>query len=96
MSQEQSLTIDFNQRDTLLSVLPCLPLASSHAAGWDKIQLAHYRQPAYSVPKHCSLQHIICTDVGKPIVFQLAVLYAEWWYELNLLEVMKQLGMVFN
>ncbi len=70
MSQEQPLTVDFTQKDTLLSVLPCLPIASSHTAGWDKIQLAHYRQPPHIIPEHCSLQHIICINVGNPVVLE--------------------------
>jgi AraC family transcriptional regulator len=73
MSQEHSLTVDFTQKDTLLSVLPCLPIASSHAAGWDKIQLADYRQPPHIIPEHCSLQHIICINVGNPVVLEQVV-----------------------
>jgi AraC family transcriptional regulator len=70
MSQEQPLTVDFTQKDTLLSVLPCLPIASSHAAGWDKIQLAHYLQPPHIIPEHWSLQHIICINVGNHVVLE--------------------------
>jgi len=34
---EKPLNVDFTQSDT--SALPCLPIASSHTVGWNKIQL---------------------------------------------------------
>jgi hypothetical protein len=55
MSKEQPSTVDFTQSDSLLSALPCLPLTSSHAAGWDKIQLAHCHQPPHSILEHVRL-----------------------------------------
>lgn len=70
MSNEQSATVDFIQSDSLLSALPCLPLTFSHVAGWDKIQLAHCRQPPHSIPEHCSPQHTICINVGDSVVLE--------------------------
>lgn len=73
MLKKKSLTVDFTQEDTLLSILPCLPIASSHTVGWEKIQLAHYRQPPHRVPEHYSPQHIVCINVGSPVVLEQVV-----------------------
>lgn len=66
--REKPLNVNFTQSDTLLSALPCLPIASSHTVGWNKIQLAHYRQPAHSIPEHCSPYHTICINVGSSVL----------------------------
>jgi len=63
--------IDFTQEDQFS--LPCLPLISSSRAGWNKIQLALYRQPPYRIPKHYSLHHVICINVGAPVTLQQTV-----------------------
>jgi AraC family transcriptional regulator len=47
--------------------LPCLPLLSSYDANWENIQLAYFRQPAYSIPEHKSEQHVICINAGRSI-----------------------------
>jgi AraC family transcriptional regulator len=73
MSKEKPLTVDFTQEDTLVSILPGRPIASSHAAGWDKIQLAHCRQPPHSIPEHCSPHHTICINVGNSLVLEQGV-----------------------
>ena len=78
MTQEKTLVVDFTQAETLVSILPCSPLLSSQAAGWNGIQLAHFRQPPHSIPVHYSLQHIICINVGKPVLFNQSIdRYAE-------------------
>ncbi|MBD2102660.1 helix-turn-helix domain-containing protein [Leptolyngbya sp. FACHB-261] len=63
-----SHTIDFTQEDHLS--LPCLPLVSSCRAGWNKIQLALYRQPSYCIPEHYSPHHVICINAGTPVTLQ--------------------------
>lgn len=70
MSKGNPLTTDFIQEDPLLSVLPCLPIASSHSVGWDKIQIAHCRQPPHSLPEHCSPHHTICINVGGSVLLE--------------------------
>ena len=45
-------------------------IISSDSAPWDNISLAHYRQPAGSLPEHCSLHHEICINFGKPVVLE--------------------------
>ncbi len=56
--------------NALLSVLPEVPIASSQATGWDKIQLAHYRQPPHILPEISSPHHTICINIGGPVLFE--------------------------
>jgi AraC family transcriptional regulator len=64
-------TIDFTQENSLS--LPSLPVISSFGTGWDKLQLALYRQPPYCIPEHSSPDHIICINVGNPVTLQQTV-----------------------
>lgn len=73
MSKEKSLFVDFTQEDTLLSVLPCKPVASSHSAGWDSIHLALYHLPPHRLPKHYSPHHSICLNVGDAVLLEQSV-----------------------
>lgn len=66
---KEPLTVDFTQSDTL-SALPCSPIASSHSVDWAKIQIAHYRQPPYTLPEHCSPHHTICINVGDSVLLE--------------------------
>lgn len=70
MVKEKPLFVDFTQEDTLLSVLPCLPIISSRSAGWDKIHLALYRLPPHRLPKHYSPHHSICLKVGGSVLLE--------------------------
>ncbi len=54
----------------MLSVLPFLPIASSHATGWDKIQLAQYHQPPHTLREVSSPHHTICLNVGNSLSFE--------------------------
>lgn len=56
--------------NALLSVLPELPIASSKNTGWDKIQLAHYRQPAHILPEISSPHHTICINIGDCVLLE--------------------------
>jgi AraC family transcriptional regulator len=67
MSQQPSTVSDRTTKANLLPVFPCLPIASSHTVGWDKIQLAQYRQPPLTLPEHCSPYHTICINVGSVV-----------------------------
>ena len=73
MSQEKPLLIDFTQEDTLLSVLPCLPIASSRSVGWDQIHLARYRLPPHCLPKHYSPHHSICLNLGGSVLLEQSI-----------------------
>jgi AraC family transcriptional regulator len=54
----------------LLSVLPEVPIASSQATGWDKIQLVHYRQPPHILPEISSPHHTICINIGACVLLE--------------------------
>jgi AraC family transcriptional regulator len=69
MPAEEPPVINFNQEEAL-SILPCLPVVSSYTGGWERIQLAHYRQPAYSLPEHRLPYHVVCINLGKPVVLE--------------------------
>ncbi|MBE9140459.1 helix-turn-helix transcriptional regulator [Nodosilinea sp. LEGE 07088] len=66
-----SLPTDFTPASSLS--LPSLPVVSSGAAGWDKVQLALYRQPPHYIPEHRSPHHVICVNAGKPVTLQQTV-----------------------
>jgi AraC family transcriptional regulator len=56
---EPVLTIDYARAEATASILPRPPLLSSQGAGWKHIQLAHYLQPAWELPKFVANQHAI-------------------------------------
>jgi AraC family transcriptional regulator len=64
-------TIDYTQENSLS--FPFLPVISSCRVGWDKIELALYRQPSYRIPEHCSPHHVICINTGNPVTLQQTV-----------------------
>jgi AraC family transcriptional regulator len=52
---------------TQLLDLPRLPIVSSREQAWNKIQLAHYCQPAFCIPEHIPAYHGICINAGKAV-----------------------------
>jgi AraC family transcriptional regulator len=52
---------------TQLLDLPHLPIVSSRGQAWNKIQLAHYRQPAFCIREHTPAYHGICINAGKAV-----------------------------
>jgi AraC family transcriptional regulator len=71
MTSTSLRSIDFTQEENLF--LPCLPIASSFLAGWDKVQLALYHQPPYCIPEHYSPHHVICINTGNPVTLKQTV-----------------------
>lgn len=61
----ESLTVDHFQQEAILKFAPRPLLFASHEAGWQNIQLAHYRLPAGEIPEIISLQHIISLSSWK-------------------------------
>jgi AraC family transcriptional regulator len=53
--------------------LPNLPVLSSANAGWDHMQLALHRQPAFYIPEHQPDQHVICVNLGKDLTLERTV-----------------------
>ncbi|MEG3844950.1 AraC family transcriptional regulator [Microcoleus sp. herbarium14] len=64
-------TLDRPQKSSFS--LPNLPIISSNKAGWDKIQLAFHRQPAFFVPEYSPQHHVICVNTGNPITLERTV-----------------------
>jgi AraC family transcriptional regulator len=64
-------TLDRPQTSSLS--LPNLPIISSNRAGWDKIQLAFHRQPAFFIPEYSPQHHVICVNTGNPIILERTV-----------------------
>ena len=59
MSTNQPLAVDFVQEESLLQILPNLPLLTSYQSNWQHIHLAHHRQSPWELPEVSSDQHII-------------------------------------
>ena len=73
MNKDSPLFVDFTQENTLLSVLPCKPVASSRSAGWSSIHLAHYRLPPHCLPEHYSPHHSLCLNVGGAALLEQSI-----------------------
>ncbi|MFL9449589.1 helix-turn-helix domain-containing protein [Tolypothrix bouteillei VB521301_2] len=63
MSQ-QALVIDNFQKDASLPLMPNRAVWTSHESGWSNIHAAHFRQPAWELPKFYNLQHIIIIPIA--------------------------------
>ena len=70
---KKPLFVDFTQEDTLLSLLPCKPVASSRSAGWSSIHLAYYRLPPHCLPEHYSPHHSLCLNVGGAALLEQSI-----------------------
>ena len=65
MVAKQPLVIDY---DDWPKFLPNPPLLTSFQAGWNGIQLTHFRQPAVDLPELSTSQHIITIPLGHQAV----------------------------
>ncbi|MBD1997583.1 helix-turn-helix transcriptional regulator [Oculatella sp. FACHB-28] len=59
MSQEQLLQVNFTEEDAATSLLPRLPLLSSHNLGWAGLWVQHHYQPAWEMPEYAPSQHML-------------------------------------
>ena len=73
MNKDSPLFVDFTQENTLLSLLPCKPVASSRSVGWSSIHLAHYRLPPHCLPEHYSPHHSLCLNVGGAALLEQSI-----------------------
>ncbi|NJO94147.1 MAG: helix-turn-helix transcriptional regulator [Hydrococcus sp. RM1_1_31] len=55
------------QTNELLLELPYPPIISSQECAWNRIQIAHYRQPKFCIPEYISPHHGICLNAGKKV-----------------------------
>ncbi|PSB01213.1 helix-turn-helix domain-containing protein [Merismopedia glauca] len=46
------------------------PVISSCKAGWNKLQLELYRQPASWIPEYSPPHHVICVNTGNPVTLE--------------------------
>lgn len=58
-SDEQPLSINCFNPDSILQICPRRPLLSSQAMGWDGLILKDHRQPAHVTPEHQLTQHVL-------------------------------------
>ncbi|MDJ0636453.1 MAG: AraC family transcriptional regulator [Xenococcaceae cyanobacterium MO_188.B29] len=68
VNPSKPIKVDLSKEANSLQIFPCLPLLSSHRAGWDSIHLEYHHQPAYKTPESCAPQHLIAiqTEVSSP------------------------------
>lgn len=59
MTKSHFLTINWNSENPLAQILPQPPLLSSSKAGWNKIQLDYFYQPAHETPEHSLTRHVL-------------------------------------
>lgn len=60
MNRASPITVNAARNESILKVLPGLPILSSQAAAWNGIQLAHHHfLAAFETPEHCFPQHFI-------------------------------------
>jgi AraC family transcriptional regulator len=59
MSTKKALSVNFTQPDATTSFLPRPPVLASYQLGWQNINFAHYRLPAWEIPEMASPQHTI-------------------------------------
>jgi AraC family transcriptional regulator len=55
------------QTNKLSLEFPSPPIISSHESAWNKIQIAHYRQPKFCIPEYVPPHHGICINAGKEV-----------------------------
>ncbi|MGG6269864.1 helix-turn-helix domain-containing protein [Leptolyngbya sp. AN03gr2] len=63
-SPSQSVTE--NRSQTLVPILPDIPILSSSHAGWQGILVEYYAYPAYEIPEYCFNEHKIALHTKMP------------------------------
>jgi AraC family transcriptional regulator len=68
VTQSQSLTINWNNKNPLSQILPRSTLLSSSEANWNNLQIDRLYQPAHETPEHSHTRHILAlVTKGAPI-----------------------------
>lgn len=70
MSPAKPIIINPFQQGAMSQILSEAPLLSSYEAGWNGIDLAHYRQLSGELPEHYISQHIISISAKNPEVLK--------------------------
>lgn len=50
--------------------LPYPIILSSASANWNELQFTYTRQPAFYIPQHTVLHHVLCINMGNPITLE--------------------------
>jgi AraC family transcriptional regulator len=64
---EQSSNSSSEQDDSIISLLPRLPVISSVNSLWESLQIACCQEPAFTIPEHSPTHHSICINGGKVV-----------------------------
>ena len=68
VTQSQSLTINWNNKNPLSQILPRSTLLSSSEANWNNLQVDRLYQPAHETPEHSHTRHILAlVTKGAPV-----------------------------
>jgi AraC family transcriptional regulator len=64
MQEKKAFSIDLQKSDAIKQILPCAPVLSSHAVGWQGIYLEYHRQPAHDTPDYSFPHNTITIGLG--------------------------------
>lgn len=64
---EQSGNSSSLEDNSIVSLLPLLPVISSLNSVWKSLQIAYCQEPAFTIPEHKSDRHSICINGGKVV-----------------------------
>lgn len=75
MTRAKPVTVNAARDESILKILPRLPVLSSQTASWNGIQLAHHQHlAAFETPEHCFPQHFITIHLNHASVVKERVL----------------------
>ncbi|MFQ4141364.1 AraC family transcriptional regulator [Chlorogloeopsis sp. ULAP02] len=60
LEQEETLLIDFQQKDASFELFPKAPILSSYNSGWSGIHFEFHHQPSHDTPEHRLTMHTVC------------------------------------
>jgi AraC family transcriptional regulator len=59
MKEERPLSLDIEEKDRILAILPRLPILSSYKTASDGVFVEYHRQPVHEIPEICYEQNIV-------------------------------------
>lgn len=78
MPRAKLITVNAAHDESILKVLPSLPVLSSQATSWNEIRLAHHQHlAAFETPEHCFPQHFITIHLNHAPVKKERILSGE-------------------
>jgi AraC family transcriptional regulator len=64
----QPLTVDFNQEEDVLQILPHPTQRSSAGLGWNGLYIQQHQQPAWEIPECAHIRHMLLVHENSQIV----------------------------